>query len=104
MDEKELRLKCIEFAIKYSSSYNFPVYQMMEAELLYNYISNGTLPTIGRESAQIEIKKLLNAALDELIKERQNCNQATNSGNPDPNCLETPKPFIDRLLSKLRRE
>lgn len=104
MNEKELRLKCIEFAIKYSSSYNFPVYQMMEAELLYNYISNGTLPTIGRESAQIEIKKLLNAALDELIKERQNCNQATNSGDSDSNCLKTPNTFIDRLLSKLRRE
>lgn len=104
MNEQELRLKCIELIIEKEGGYNFPVYQMIEAEMLYKYITEGKLPKSSNNKAPIEIDKLLQKSLDELIKERSNCNQSTGGCNPNSDDLQIPKTFIYRFLSKLRRK
>ena len=104
MDDKELRLKCLEFVTNNGSSYNFPVYQMIEAEMLFNYLTTGELPVKDHALALISASNLLKAALKQLTDEIEQSNQSTDSCNDNSAKLDIPQSFIDRFLSKLRRK
>ena len=103
MDEK-LRLECLKFVVNQDKNYNFPVYQMLEAEMLYQYVKNGTLPMSGNRNASVEIEKLLSASFELLNKEVNDSNQSADSCNSNSDGLQIPESFVKRFLSKLRRK
>lgn len=103
MNDQELRLKCVEFVAQYSS-FDFPVYQMIEAEMLYRYISTGELPVRDNSSAFETAANILEAALEELKKKVADGNQSTDSSNDNSDKLPVPKSFIKRFLSGFRRK
>lgn len=107
VSDEELRLECIRFTIKNDCShgaYNFPLYQMLEAQMLYQWIRTGILPIPGKKSSATMASDLLQKALDVLIEERKQSNQAAYSSDTDPNDLDIPESFLSRFLSVLRRE
>ena len=103
MNDQELRLKCLEFVTKYSS-FDFPVYQMIEAEMLFNYLKTGELPVEGYTSSSISASDLLKSSLKQLFKEIEQGNQSADGSNDNSSKLDVPQSFINRFLSKLRRE
>lgn len=103
--DKELRLKCLEFIIKNSNTgYNFPVYQMLEAQMLYQWITTGTLPIAGKKSSETMASDLLKKAIDVLIEERKQSNQAANGSDTDSDNLDIPESFLSLFLSYFRRK
>lgn len=103
MNEQELRLKCLEFVTQ-NSSFDFPVYQMIEAEMLFNYLKTGELPVENFELASISASDLLKASLKQLSKEIGQSDQSADGSNDNSSKLDVPQSFIDRFLSKLRRK
>ena len=104
LSSEGIRLECLKFVVQQERIYNFPVYQMLEAEMLYQYVTTGKLPMAGLKDANVEAGRLLRSALEQLIKECNNSNQSADGGNGDADSLQVPESFINRLLSKLRRK
>lgn len=102
----ELRLKCLEFVVNHHHGYNWPIYQMIEAEMIMRYITLGELPASSLEfaNAKTSLHILLQEALKQLIKERDNSNKAANGSNADANNLKKPESKLARLLCFFRRE
>lgn len=103
MNDQELRLKCLGFVAQYSS-FDFPVYQMIEAEMLFNYLKTGKLPVENFALASISASDLLKASLKQLSKEIEQGDQSADGSNDNSSKLDVPQSLIDRFLSKLRRE
>lgn len=103
MDERELRLKCVEF-VKTGVFFDSTVYMMINAEMLYRYISTGELPVKGNSDAFETASNILEAALEELKKKVPDGNQSSDSSNDNSDKLPVPKPLIKRFLSGFRRK
>lgn len=103
MNDQELRLKCLEFVTKYSS-FDFPVYQMIEAEMLFHYLKTGELPVKDHALASISASDLLKISLKQFSKEIKQGDQSADGSNDNSSKLDVPQSFIDRFLSKLRRK
>ena len=87
LSDENLRLKCLEFVVESGHQYNFPVYQMIGASMLFRYIKSGTLPVIDDVNAD----DLILSAIEQLSKKREDAQQATRSGDPNADRLEVPK-------------
>lgn len=103
MDDKELRLKCLEFANNGMFSDSI-MCMMINAEMLYRYISTGELPVKGNSDAFETASCILEAALEELKKKVPDGNQSSDGSNDNSDKLPVPKSFIKRFLSGFRRE
>lgn len=103
MDDKELRLKCIEF-VKTGVFFDSTVCMMINAEMLYRYISTGELPVKGNSGAFETASNILEAALEELKKEAPDGNQPSGSSDDNSDKLPVPKSFIGSFLSGFRRK
>ena len=103
--EQQLRMECLQLVTMRNKNCNFPVYVLLEAELIYQYVTGGKIllfsPENVHQTASVEVGKLLSAALDQLMNERKNSNQTANGGDSDSDSLQTSKSFIDTFLSKL---
>lgn len=103
MDDKELRLKCVEF-VKTGVFFNSTVCMMINAEMLYRYISTGELPVKGNSAAFETASDILEAALEELKKKVPDGNQPSDSSNDNSDKLPVPKSFVKHFLSGFRRK
>lgn len=104
LPDEQIRMECVNLVVQREHGYNFPVYHMIEAEMLYQYVKSGKIPMSGFENAGIAVEMLLNTSLDQLINERKNSNQTADSSNKNADSLQIPESFVNRFLSKLRRK
>lgn len=103
MDNKELRLKCVEI-VKTGVFFDSTVCMMINAEMLYRYISTGELPVRNNSGAFETAANILEAALEELKKKVADGNQSTDSSNDNSDKLPVPKSFVKSFLSGFRRK
>ena len=103
MEDKELRVKCVEL-VKTGVFFDSIMCMMINAEMLYRYISTGELPVKGNSNAFETASNILEAALEELKKKVPDGNQPSDSRNNNSDKLPVPKSFIKRFLSGFRRE
>lgn len=102
MNNEQLRIWCLEFVAK--DRYNNPVFQMIEAEILYHWVKNGALPLKGSGSAEDYAKALVTHYVKELIDKGKDSEQTADSSNANIDNLPLLKSFIKQFLSKFRRE
>lgn len=100
MSEQELRFKCLEFVIN-RGVYSDPLYQILEAQTLYHYISVGQLPVYGTPDANVEVGRLIRNAIEQLKNECNDSNKPDDCGDEYSDELPFRKPFVKRFLSKL---
>lgn len=105
-DTSVIRLKCLEFIVNHDGNYRWPIFQMIEAEILFQYVTQGKLPTRNNEfcNAHESVDLLLERAFQELIKERDKGYKPTDSGNTNTNNLKNPESIFTRLFSRFRRK
>jgi hypothetical protein len=98
--DQGLRLRCLDFVTR-RSPYTSPVYQMIEAEMLLQYLKTGKIPLKSNRNAEQFADELLSRSLDQLIEERKNSNESKDSSNPIPddfgNLSSSIKAFVRKL-------
>lgn len=106
LSDEEIRMRCLEIVVSKSDRYDFPVYHMIEASILFRFVKKGEIPSLGkiysRNANWSEL--LIEKALDLIIEERKQSNQSTYGCDTDPDDFGIPKSFISRFFSGFRRK
>ena len=104
ISDQELRLKCLEFVLGHEGRIDYPLYQMIQASILFRFIKEGIIPTASKTYRPNDnfADQLIQKALDVLIDERAKSNQATQGGNGNADNLDIPEHLVSRFLSRFR--
>jgi hypothetical protein len=105
ISDETLRLECLKIVTNNGSRTDFPIYQMIEATMLFRWIKDDSLPISGNyKQSEMYAGKLLEKVIDELIDERKNSNQSSQSSNGNANDLQIPESIINRFIRYIRRK
>lgn len=106
LSDEEIRMRCLEIVVNKSSTYDFPVYHMVEASILFRFVKEGNIPSLGKMYSRNAnwSELLIEKALDLIIEERKQSNQAAYGSDTDPNDFGIPESFISRFFSGFRRK
>lgn len=100
LSDPEIRLKCLEFAEKYRTSNS--LMSMVEATMLFDWVTKNKFPLHANHfiNQPEGLNQLLEKAFKELIQERDQRDQPTQSSNANTDNLKKPKPHVKSFFSR----